>query len=79
MVFIYQIYNYTSKACVILRTQFFPTQVANIGARFESALLLQYMHKINNQRLSTANAKDINTHYCITNRTLASRRYGSVA
>ena len=31
------------------------------------------MHKINNQLLSTANAQDINTDYCITISTLASR------
>ena len=67
------------KACVILRTHFFPTQFANISALFESALLLQYVHDINNQRLSTAKAKDINTHYCITNSTLASSCYGSAA
>ena len=31
------------------------------------------------QLLSTANAKDINTDYYITNSTLASRHHGSVA
>ena len=34
---------------------------------------------INNQLLSTANAKDINTDYYITNSPLASRYRGSVA
>ena len=34
---------------------------------------------INNQLLSTADAKDINTDYYITNSSLASRYYGSVA
>ena len=40
-----------------------------MSAHFESVLLLQYVNKINNQLLNTANAKDINTDYYITNRT----------
>ena len=34
---------------------------------------------INNQLLSTANAKDINTGYYVTNGTLVSRYHGTVA
>ena len=40
--------------------------------------ILKVFISINNQLLSTANAKDINTHYYITNNTLASRYHGSV-
>ena len=45
----------------------------------ENFILLQYEHKINNQLLSTANAKDNKTDYYITNNTLASMYHVSVA
>ena len=41
--------------------------------------ILKVFMLINNQLLSTANAKDFNTDYYITNSTLASNYYGSVA
>ena len=49
------------------------------SVHFESVLLLRYVHKINNQLLSTANAKDIKTDYYRTNNHLASRYHGSRA
>ena len=42
-------------------------------------VILKVFVLINSQLLSTANAKDINTDYFITNITLASRYRGSVA
>ena len=39
----------------------------------------EFVRLINNQLLSTANAKDIYTDYYITNSLLASRYHGSVA
>ena len=45
----------------------------------QNLFILQLFILINNQLLSTANAKDINTDYYITNSTLATRYRGSVA
>ena len=55
---------YTSNACVIVRT-FFSCCDANFVAT--KCVHFESVHFINNQLLSTANAKDINTDYCITN------------
>ena len=40
--------------------------------------ILKVFILVNNQLLSTDNAKDINAGYCITNSTLASSYHGSV-
>ena len=50
---------------------------ANIVAK--NVFILKVLILANNQLLSTANAKDVNTDYYITNRTSASRYHGSVA
>ena len=64
------------------RTSFFPKNAnisfANISVHYESSFL-QYVHKINNQLLITANSKDINAEFYITNSALASRYHGPVA
>ena len=45
----------------------------------QNVFILKLFLLIKNKLLSTANAKNINTDYCITNSTLASRYHGSVA
>ena len=78
-----EIYDYTSKACVIVLTLFFPTYVSNIVAMQiflrQNVIILKGFILINNQLISSANANDINTDYYIANSTLASRYHGSVA
>ena len=68
---------YASKACVIVRTIFFFQPKSQILLR-QNMFILKVFNLIYNQLLSTANAKDINTDYYITNSTLASRYHGSV-
>ena len=63
-----------------MNSLFFLTQIANIVAMQllrQNVFILKVFILI--QLLNTANAKDINTEYYITNSTLASRYHGSVA
>ena len=52
---------------------------SQILLRQTNMFILKVFILINNQLLSTANTKDINTDYYITNSTEASRYHGSVA
>ena len=45
----------------------------------QNVFILKDFILINNQLLSSANAKDMNIDYYITNSTLASRYHGSIA
>ena len=69
--------------CYSMNYLFFSTKEANVVATQillrQNVFILKVFILINNQLLKTANAKDINTDYYITNSTLASMYHGFVA